>query len=403
MTSGQYTVVIDTLNKPYTAECLFPGLDSTVVLSGSNPLETQVNFNLKCKPGFDVGVQSVGPVGVVFPGQLHVLNARVGDMSDFYNMSCADGIAGNITITVDGPVTFQNATAGSLIPTISGNTYTYAVPNFGDINPELDFKLDFQTDTTAIEGDQICVTVAVTPLDGDSQPTNNNYALCYSVTNSYDPNNKVVYPTEILPEYSDYLTYTINFQNTGNAPAFNIRLEDSLSTYLDMSSFAVTDYSHDMHYLLSGNKLIVYFPNIMLLDSTTSEPESKGHITYKIKLLPGISDGNLIENTAYIFFDFNPAIVTNTALTTVTEGNHIAQQTERTSVAVYPNPTNGLLCLRSSDRIIGVQIIDQQGRLIPLEPSDDLSKINLSKIESGIYFVKVTTENKQETVRIIKN
>lgn len=403
LTAGEYTVVIDTTNKPYTVDCNIPGLDSTVVLNGINPLETNVNFGLECKPGFDIGVQAVGNIGIVFPGQIHVLNTIVGDISNFYNMNCADGVSGSVTVTVEGPVTFQNVTAGSLTPSISGNVYTYTVPDFGDVNPVTDFRLDFKTDSTAIAGDLVCVAVEVTPLEGDNQPSNNNYTTCYPVVNSYDPNNKVVYPTDISPDFAGYLTYTINFQNTGNAPAFNIHLEDTLSSYLDVTTFEVMDYSDDMYYQLTDHTLQVYFPNIMLLDTTTSEPESKGHVTYRIKPLPGMAVGDVVENTAHIYFDFNPAIITNTAITTVTEVNHIVQQSDLTTVSIYPNPTNGVFHLQSADRITAMEITDQQGRPVACEMNASLSGINLSKVASGIYFVKVTTNEKREVLRVFKN
>jgi uncharacterized repeat protein (TIGR01451 family) len=70
------------------------------------------------------------------------------------------------------------------------------------------------------------VEINPTPLDGDT--SNNVYDFCYKVVNSYDPNMKEVYPVNVLPGYDDWFTYTIHFQNTGNAPAFNIRLRDTL-------------------------------------------------------------------------------------------------------------------------------------------------------------------------------
>jgi uncharacterized repeat protein (TIGR01451 family) len=402
LNAGQYIVKVDTTNKPYTEDCIFPGLDSVIILNAGNPLVGNVNFGIDCKQGFDIGAQSVNTIGIVFPGQVHTLNTIVGDLSNFYNLNCADGVSGTVSVSVNGPVTFQNPTSGSLTPSISGNTYTYNVANFGSINPNLDFRLDFETDTTAIAGNQICVNVIVTPTSGDNEPVNNNYSYCYEVINSYDPNNKVVYPTTISPEFDGYLTYRINFQNTGNAPAFNIRLEDTLSNMLDLSSFEVIDYSHEMHYHLSNNKLTVYFPNIMLVDSNTSFPESIGHITYKIKPLPGFSDGNLVENTAYIFFDFNLPIVTNVATTSVIEDNLGLATLDLENVTIYPNPTNGILFLKSNKEIQGLEIMDQQGRNVEFEKKADLTKINLSHLENGIYFIKITTDCKEEIVKVNK-
>jgi len=54
------------------------------------------------------------------------------------------------------------------------------------------------------------------------------------------------------------------------------------------------------------------FKNILLPDSTTNEPLSHGFVSYKINPKIGLTENTTIENTASIYFDFNPPIVTNT-------------------------------------------------------------------------------------------
>jgi uncharacterized repeat protein (TIGR01451 family) len=116
---------------------------------------------------------------------------------------------------------------------------------------------------------------------------------------------KEVYPVNVLPGYDDWFTYTIHFQNTGNAPAFNIRLRDTLDANLDINSFEVRGYSHPAQISLNGNILTVRFNNIMLPDSTTDYEGSMGYFQYRIKPLPNLPLGTQIENTAYIYFDYN--------------------------------------------------------------------------------------------------
>jgi hypothetical protein len=55
----------------------------------------------------------------------------------------------------------------------------------------------------------------------------------------------------------------------------------------------------------------------MLPDSTTDEPGSQGYVIYRIKPLPTLAFGDVIENTASIYFDENPPIVTNTTFHTI--------------------------------------------------------------------------------------
>jgi Leucine-rich repeat (LRR) protein len=56
---GTYITLIDTLDKPYSTNCLYPGTDTTVVTTIAAPLVTNVNFGLVCRPGLDLNVQSV--------------------------------------------------------------------------------------------------------------------------------------------------------------------------------------------------------------------------------------------------------------------------------------------------------------------------------------------------------
>jgi uncharacterized repeat protein (TIGR01451 family) len=402
LVGGQYDVVADTISKPYVVGCLNPGIDSTVVLNAGNPLALDVNFNLECKPGFDIGTKSIYTNGIVFPGQPHTLIIKAGDMTNFYNLNCSNGVSGNLIVTVNGPVTFQGVTPGSLTPTISGNQYSYSISNFGTVNPNLDFRLDFLTDTTAIAGNSICVTAVVTPTAGDNSTANNNYTTCIPVVNSYDPNNKIVYPGVVSPGFTDYITYTINFQNTGNAPAFNIRLEDTLSPLLDVSTFELLDYSHEMHYKTYNNKLTVYFPNIMLVDSTTSEPDSKGHITFRIKPFSGLAEGVNIENTGYIFFDFNPAIITNTVVTSV-EDNASSAEITHMEIDIYPNPTENIFYIKTEKQIQDLTIFDIYGKKITSNYVINTKTIDLNNQSKGQYFIHLNIDNKTIVKKIVKN
>jgi len=59
------------------------------------------------------------------------------------------------------------------------------------------------------------------------------------VIGAFDPNDiNVLEGSEILYEEADnYLHYVIRFQNTGNAEAINVRVENLLDERLDWSSF----------------------------------------------------------------------------------------------------------------------------------------------------------------------
>ncbi len=387
---GTYNLVIDTANKPYQLICQYPGNDSLVTLTYLQQIADSIDFAITCKPGFDVGVQSISTNGITFPGLNHVLNVNAGDMTHWYNLNCASGTSGTLSFSVSGPITYVSPLGSALTPSVTGNIYTYTITDFGTINNSTDFQLIFQTDTTAQAGDIICINATVTPTSGDNNISNNTFAYCYDVFNSYDPNIKETYPKNVQPGFNDWLTYTIHFQNTGNAPAFNIRLADTLDTMLDLETFQVINYSHQNLVDLTGNVLNVRFPNIQLPDSTTNSAGSKGFIQYRVKPKATWVAPYQIKNTAYIYFDYNAPIVTNTTLNTILIPTGLKNQTE-TVMNLYPNPSNGSFTIElNSKEKQSIHVFDITGNEV-LSQSIENGKaiIDGSHLASGIYNINI--------------
>lgn len=391
-TAGTYTVLIDTTGMPFAMQCAYPGLDSTIILTD---LDTNVNFSLTCKPGFDVGVQSVVSNGLVFPGQAHSLSVNAGDMMQWYNLNCATGISGTVQISVTGPVTFMGPAIGALTPAVAGNVFTYTIADFASVNNSTAFNLLFSTDTTAQAGDVICVNVTVTP-GIDINMSNNAYQYCYSVVNSLDPNIKEVYPVNVLPGFQDWFTYTIHFQNTGSAAAINIRLTDTLDANLNLETFQVINYSHQNAVSLNGNMLTVRYPNINLPDSTSNPSGSIGFIQYRIKPKPNLPNGTVINNTCNIYFDYNSAIVTNTTQNLFTNSASVAELPySRASISVYPNPftdnTTFVIKSEKMNEVYSFEMIDVLGKTV--KSLNGISKkqfqISGNGLETGMYFYKI--------------
>ncbi|MDF2435979.1 MAG: hypothetical protein K0Q95_355 [Bacteroidota bacterium] len=381
---GVYEVRVDTSAMAISPQCANPGIDSLVTLTSIDPLVSNVNFGFNCKPGFDVGVRSVVDIGLVFPGETHELRINAGDMTQWYNMDCAAGLSGQVEVTINGPVSFSGIIPGALMPTVNANVFTYSIANFGSIINTQAFGLLLTVDPSAGDGDDICVSVNVSPFSTDRDTTNNSSVFCYNVVNSHDPNIKETYPEAVPLNYDGWLTYTVHFQNTGSAPAINIALKDTLDSQLDLSTFQATAYSHNNQVVLNGNALLIVFPHINLTDSTSHADSSKGYFQYRIKPLTGLGCGTEIHNTASIYFDFNAPVVTNTTtnaypsfpeplvisdtsvcngssltLNLFSEGNHINWYDSNNSLLLIGNTLN--LQNLTMSAVIHVQAISDEG------------------------------------------
>ncbi|MDJ1473788.1 DUF7619 domain-containing protein [Xanthocytophaga flava] len=147
---------------------------------------------------------------------------------------------------------------------------------------------------------------------------------CLPIIDSYDPNDKLVLPTGISTEHytslGKELEYTIRFQNTGTDYAYKVVIIDTLSEKLDISTLQVKNASHPYTFTVSGkgNPILTWtFRDINLPDSTRDQKGSNGFVKFTVKPLNSLPIGERIENYADIFFDYNPAVRTNTVFNTL--------------------------------------------------------------------------------------
>jgi uncharacterized repeat protein (TIGR01451 family) len=323
--------------------------------------------------------------------------------------SYGPGVAGAYTLTMTYPAgvspilsSIQNSNY-----TISGNTISWNLNSASTNFTNYDVIL-FSVPGGLINGAQHFYTSTITPTGSitDCGTYNNNGSLLQILGNSYDPNDKNAstdymnenYPLGYLDAFvDDALTYTIRFQNTGTAPAQNVYIIDTLSTLLDWTSFTLIEASHPMQVVNLGNGIMRFeFNQIWLPDSTTNEPQSHGHLTYRISEIPTNAIMSVIENTAYIYFDWNAPIITNT---TFHQNMWLDNITElEGALRIYPNPAQTEIQLDLMVQSV-VQIEDLNGKIVYNQVILPGEKINIEYLKPGIYFV----ETNQQRTKLIKN
>ena len=211
---------------------------------------------------------------------------------------------------------------------------------------------------------------------------------------SYDPNDKQADPLgrtaeqHILPNTD--LEYLIRFQNTGNFPARDVVVIDTLDTEtLDLSTFQFLSASHPISAVkLDSNVVSFQFYEINLPDSLNNEPESHGHIAFRIAQVPDLVDATLINNTAEIYFDSNPAVVTNTVQRKVMRPTTVStSDVNKKEIIIYPNPSEGIFNIESEEIIQRVAIYNSLGQ-----------KVFTQKINRKFYHGKLATNGVYEVM-----
>lgn len=295
--------------------------------------------------------------------------------------------------------------------TLSGDTILWNFTNVS-YNSYTQFYVNFTVPVNTPLGSTFTTCMWANTTVTDLNPANNTSCYSRMVTGSFDPNDKSVSPTGTGPNGNimvseTELTYLIRFQNTGNGPAVNIVVKDSISSNLDISTFQMLNASHAYAVdILPGNVLRWKFDNIMLIDSNANEPASHGYIQYRIKRNAINTIGTQIKNTAYIYFDFNDPVITNTTLNTLAAPTSIMDISKNESDwLVYPNPSNGTLYLinnTNAQEESQIQIVNAMGQTVYTETiSSNRKTIDLSKLNNGVYFVKISSDTHNSVKRIV--
>jgi hypothetical protein len=265
-----------------------------------------------------------------------------------------------------------------------------------------------QLDPTAPLNYSQFITASFELTSGEDANADDNSCISQQiVVGSFDPNDKQVSPQGNGPQGSiepstDWLTYRINFQNTGTAPAHDVRIEDEISNHLDMSSLEVIATSHTCFTTMVDQHVKFEFNNIMLPDSSANEPESHGFVVYRIRVLPNLPDQTQINNTAAIYFDFNEPIITNTTVNTIDYLINSVGTNSALQVSAFPNPASDELNV-SVDMPATLRVFDMTGSLVVEKNlKTGLNRIEMHSFADGLYTFILNTNSDSNTFKIMK-
>ncbi|MBK8562762.1 MAG: T9SS type A sorting domain-containing protein [Saprospiraceae bacterium] len=206
---------------------------------------------------------------------------------------------------------------------------------------------------------------------------------------------------EHLIEPGQDLEYLIRFQNTGTDTAFKVLIVDVLPPELDLASIRPGASSHPYTYGVTPEGWLTFtFDDIMLPDSNVNEPASHGFVRFRASQVPGLGHGDVIANTALIYFDFNAPIQTNTYRHRIGQVNPwtlvgteppVFQQ--KTRVKVVPNPLTDSALLQVEGIEPGplnLVLTDVSGKVLRQQTTQGTGfEFQRDELNPGLYFFQI--------------
>jgi len=146
------------------------------------------------------------------------------------------------------------------------------------------------------------------------------------------------------------------------------------------------------------------FRDIFLPDSTSNFEASQGYVTYLIHTIDGLAEETPVTNSAGIYFDLNPPVITNTTQSImVSELPTVSTKMPDNSFNfdILPNPNKGIFMIQGIPEGT-YQIHNTSGQIIRQDDMQNDSLIDISQETQGVYFISITIDNETFVKRMVK-
>jgi len=207
---------------------------------------------------------------------------------------------------------------------------------------------------------------------------------------SYDPNIKNCTPEGRVYSSLNKIRYYIQFQNEGNDVARKVIVIDTLNLKIPVYEFQMVGASHPYSVAIRDNIVKWEFDDINLKPKSENEELSKGYVAFEAKIKGELGIGDSILNKAYIYFDYNPPIITDDSKVIRLTDSSKNSKTIKT-LYLYPNPARSQITFKNtSNKSTKVSIYDAKGAEIESIElnSNTEKKVNVTNWSAGIYIAR---------------
>lgn len=328
------------------------------------------------------------------------------------NTVICDLMVNNAGTADPGPVTMEfnidpgQTWVGATPPptSIVGNLATWVLPSFPAYTS---WQAEVELLTTAPIGAFLEHQLTASHGGTEQTPTDNVQLFSEIVVNSFDPNDKQVFPDVLTPAEvaaGTPVDYLIRFQNVGTAPALTVVITDTLSEDLVWSSMEFVASSHSCDWFIQNGVLHFVFDPIFLPDSASAPEDSQGFVAFRMEPSTQLALGDQVVNVANIHFDFNEPVITAPAVLEVAIPTSVIAQ-EHGALMLHPNPAGDrvFVHLPEPDDEMELRIIDELGRTRYIGVMDRSPYLlDISMLPPGLYSIVSAARGTTRVARFVK-
>ncbi len=367
---------------------------------GANPWATSESS------GFEVTYLLRANLGEVIP--LPGFDAGVVSFSSPVSACCLDNEQVTVTIKNFGADTIKNFDVSY---DVGGIIVTETITNTIISLQTIDYTFTGLADLS-VEGTTYDIK-AYTSLIGDAD--NNNDTANYSVTHIAPANIPYTMGFEPADDFSGWKIEDANAdENTWDFYATDGNTEPGVAKYYYNSTNAANDWlfstcielvAATTYHISFYYKTSASFPEKLKL--LMGDEQTISAMTTTIVDLGEITEADYVESSTdftvpnsgvyffawYAYSDADEYYICVDDIS-IEEGSGIKENSDNTSVNIYPNPAKDLINIKSSDNIENIKIYNTIGQLVFDEMINDNSvQINTSEYKSGVYFIKIRTKD----------
>jgi len=311
------------------------------------------------------------------------------------NINVEDCSLNNFTTDVKIDLASGTILVNSTPPFVSqnGTEYNFILQNLNSLNSgNIQLKVVYPFEKFSL-GQLVKHKVSINNSIADD-PADNSDSIIQKIVYSYDPNAKHCVPSGNIKGGLKTIRYYIDFQNEGNSEARRVMVIDTLEAKIPVYEFRMISCSHPFTVSLTNNVVTWIFDNINLPAKSVDEKASQGYIIFEARLKNELPVGDSIRNKAYIYFDYNYPVETNTAL--VVRGiddpeEYPEEISGKNGLKIYPNPSKSVVNFKNRlDVTQEVKIYNTLGQEVfdfKLETLENLIK-PVEDWPQGMYFVR---------------